>query len=173
MNRTLQRNHWGLRSAVTDATVIDVPRQSKTPSADQGDVARTRKRFAERLKKRIITELGVPEKDAVGWLAEKMGVRWQTAQYWLDGESFPLGHNLTRLGEAVGVDPRELIGPLTDDVEPTHPTWKAFLETPEGKSLSDEERWALRLFWWPKPPTVGDYRSLLALVRTNNERGAG
>lgn len=110
------------------------------------------------------------ERNRPRWLAEKAGVRWQTAQFWLDGESFPMGHNLAKLSEAIGMNARELLGPMTDDVDPQWPTWRTFLDTPEGRSISDDERWALRLFAWPKPPTVGDYRALLALVRTNSER---
>lgn len=147
-----------------------VKRQSSPAPSDKGDVARTRQRFAERLRRRVLVELGVAEKEATTWLANKAGVRWQTAQFWLDGQSFPLGHNLTRLAEAIGMDSRDLLGPLTDDVDPQWPTWRTFLETPEGVSMNDGERWALRLFPWPKPPTVGDYRSLLALVRANAER---
>jgi hypothetical protein len=155
-----------------------MPRQSEKaanvqrPGSGSGDVERTRKLFAERLNARL-QELGVPEERRAGWLREKMGVRWQTAQFWLEGQSFPMGHNLTLLAEAIGMDPRELLGPMTDDVEPRWPTWAAFKATPEGQSMSDEERWALRLFAWPKPPTIGDYRSLLALVRANAERGTG
>jgi hypothetical protein len=140
------------------------------PHASDGDVQSTRRRFAAALRRRIVDELGVPEREAAGWLAAKMGVRWQTAQFWLEGQSFPLGHNLTRLGEAVGLDFKALVGPMVDDQEPQWPAWAAFKGTPEGASLADEERWTLRLFPWPRPPTVGDYRSLLALVRANAER---
>lgn len=147
-------------------------RQSETSVSDEGDVARTRKKFAAALRRRVVDELGIAPDKAPGWLADKMGVRWQTAQYWLDGESFPLGHNLTRLGEAVGLNFRELVGPMTDDLEPRWPSWTAFLATADGKSISDEERWSLRLFPWPQPPTVGDYRGLLAVLRTNAERSA-
>lgn len=153
-------------------TIIPMTRQSDPGDADRGDVARARKRFARRLRQRIIAELGVPEREAAGWLAEKMGVRWQTAQFWLDGDSFPLGHNLTRLSEAIGMNARDLLGPMSDDIDPRWPSWRDFLATPEGVSMADEERWALRLFGWPKPPTVGDYRALLALVRSNAERAA-
>lgn len=139
-----------------------------------GDVARARKRFAkvlnERVRKLAAEESVTDEREIVGWLSRKVGVRWQTAQFWLDGDSFPLGHNLQRLAEAIGMNARELLGPMVDDVDPKWPTWRAFLETPEGKSLTDDERWALRLYQWEKPPTVGDYRGLLALHRSNAER---
>ena len=151
-------------------TLADMVRQSKDADGVSGDVERTRARFSERLRKRVVDELGIPLEKAPAWLQEKMGVRWQTAQSWLNGVSFPLGHNLTKLSEAVGVDARDLLGPLTDDVEPTHPSWRTFLATPEAASMTDQERWAMRLFWWAKPPTVGDYRSLLALIRSNAER---
>lgn len=145
-------------------------RQTEPAANVSGDVERVRRVFAERLRRRIITEIGIPEDKAAGWLSEKMGVRWQTAQYWLDGKSFPLGQNLTLLGQAVGMTPLELVGPMTDDLEPRWPSWAAFLDTPEGRSITVEERWTLRLFGWPKAPSVGDYRNLLALVRSNAER---
>lgn len=155
------------------ATVIAMSRrQSKPAPSVSGDVESTRMRFAAILRRRIITEIGIPEDKAAGWLADKMDVRWQTAQFWLDGKSFPVGQNLTLLSEAIGVPARDLLGPLSDDIDPRWPTWREFLGTPEGVSMNDEERWTLRLFGWPKPPTVGDYRSLLALVRSNAERAA-
>ncbi|AKF06058.1 hypothetical protein [Sandaracinus amylolyticus] len=146
-------------------------RQSQPPSPDEGDVPRARKKFAAALRRRIVEDFNVPEREAARWLAKKMGVRWQTAQFWLEGQSFPLGINLTKLGEAVGMTFAELVGPMADDQEPQWPSWREFLATPEGQSTTDPERWALRLFPWTQPPTVGDYRSLLAVVRQNAERG--
>lgn len=132
------------------------------------DVIRARARFSDALRARLV-ELGVREGQEK-WLHENVKVRWQTAQAWLQGQSYPLGHNLTRLAEALAMDPKALVGPMLDDVEPRYPSWTAFLETPEGASITDDERWALRLFAWPKAPTTGDYRSLLAVVRANAER---
>lgn len=147
-------------------------RQSDPGPGVSGDVKKARRRFAVALNKRVRELAGpnVDEKELVRWLADKVGVRWQTSQFWLEGESFPLGHNLQRLSEAIGMDARELLGPMSDDIDPKWPTWRTFLGTPEGASLTDDERWHLRLFGWPKPPTVGDYRALLALLRQNAER---
>jgi hypothetical protein len=138
-----------------------MPRQSEpTP-----DVIRARARFSEALRARLV-ELGVREGQEK-WLHEKLGVRWQTAQAWLAAESFPLGHNLSRLAEALSMDARALVGPMLDDVEPRYPSWAAFLATPEGASITEDERWPLRLFAWPKPPSVSDYRALLTVIRNN------
>lgn len=145
-------------------------RNRQTEQTTTDDVLRTRQKFAKALRHRVIDVLKVPEEEASKWIAKKLNIRWQTAQYWLVGKTFPLGHNLTRLGEAVGMNFRELIGPMTDDLEPTFPSWEEFLETPEGKSVGEEERWTLRLFPWKQPPSVGDYRQLLTLVRGNAER---
>lgn len=127
-----------------------------------------RARFSEALRARL-AELGIREGQE-RWLQDKLGVRWQTAQAWLQKESFPLGHNLSRLAEALAMDPKALVGPMLDDIEPRYPSWPQFLETAEGRSINDDERWALRLFAWPTPPTIGDYRSLLAVVRANADR---
>jgi hypothetical protein len=116
-------------------------------------------------------DFDVPEKQWVTWICERGPFkRWQTVQHWIDGVSFPQGYNLAKLAKALDMKPSDLLGQLKDDLEPPPATWVTFLATPEGASTSEEERWSLRLFPWTKEPTVGDYRGLLALLRTNAER---
>lgn len=142
----------------TDEIVIDL------------DMMRARKRVADVIKRKL-AEHGVTDESRMSrWLADRCDVRWQTTQQWVLGNSFPQGKNLMKLAAALNMTEAELLGPLRDALEPKNASWVAFLETPEGKSMDDEERWLLRLFSWPKEPQIGDYRGLLALIRTNAER---
>lgn len=134
------------------------------------DVIRTRQRFSESLRLRLI-ELGVKDGQEK-WLHDHAKVRWQTAQAWLTGKSFPMGHNLAKLATVLGVTPSRLLGPISPDLEPKTEAWRKFVAAPEGASMSDDERWALVLFAWPKPARVSDYRSLLSLLRANAENAA-
>jgi hypothetical protein len=146
--------------------------EDTTPPAHDTAGARARvarSDFSERLRRRILQEFGIPAEHASTWLSRKVGVRWQTAQFWLDGTSMPAGHNMARVAEAVRMDARELFLTEPED-EPETPAWRAFLQTPEGASMTPAERQACHLFLWQKAPTVGDYRSLLAVVRQNAER---
>lgn len=129
------------------------------------DVVRLRREFGERLRKRL-DEMGVPAKEQATWLSEQLGVRWQTAQYWVRGRTYPHGHHLSRLEALLGV---ELL-PGIVDAGPRPPGWEAFLETPEAGSMTETERRTLRFFGWPQPATADDYRMLLALLRVNASR---
>jgi hypothetical protein len=152
-----------------------MPRRSKPPSdagwaQEEAEKARkAREEFSTKLRRRVLEELAVPEDQAATWLSARAGVRWQTAQFWLRGDAMPAGRNLARVAEVVAMNPSELFQVAIQD-EPDTPVWLAFLETPEGKSLSTQERHILQLLPWQKDPTVADYRSLLAIVRQNAER---
>lgn len=137
-------------------------------ASDELEMVRRRAEFTAVLRQRVIIELGIPEKEAPRYLADGCKVRWQTAQSWLEGLSFPLGANLRRLASFIGVAEAKLVGPMIDEAPPA--AFTAFLETPEGASMLDLERWAIRLFPWHSTPTIGDYRQLLALYRANAER---
>lgn len=148
-------------------------RQSAAPGASpsHGDAVALRKRFAATLHARL-EELGVEPQHRVTWLVQRIEaaggkLRWQTAQHWLDAVSFPQGRNLSRLAGVLAMKMDELVGPLDDSDDPT--AFRSFLER-EGGSLTQQERTTLRLFPWPKDPTVADYRSLLAVLRSNAER---
>lgn len=134
------------------------------------DMMRARKRVAEVIKRKLGAHGVTDESRMSRWLSERCGVRWQTTQQWVLGNSFPQGKNLMKLAAVLEMSEAELLGPLRDALEPKNPAWIAFQATPEGLSMDDEERWILRLFSWPKEPQIGDYRGLLALIRTNSER---
>lgn len=133
------------------------------------DIPEARKRFATNLRGAILAK-APPGSGPEKWLSERIGARWQTVQDWLQAKRFPLGNQLVQIGDAVGVDPSVLLGPLLDEVDPRWPTWREFRATPEGASMATLEAWAMRFFPWMRPPTVGDYRQLLALYRSNAER---
>jgi hypothetical protein len=137
-------------------------------SGDDLEMVRRRGEFTAVLRQRVLVELGIPKEEAPRYLADGCDVRWQTAQSWLEGKSFPLGANLRRLSKFIGVAEAKLVGPMIDEAPPE--AFTAFLKTPEGSSMTDLERWAVRLFPWHSAPTLGDYRQLLALYRANAER---
>lgn len=118
--------------------------------------------------------MGIDEKERTTWLRTKLealgeDVRWQTVQRWYQGQSHPGMRRVRLIGKALGMRDSELILPLDDhEDDPEH--WRAWARTPDGLTMSQEERHLLRFFPWPQTPTVGDYRSLLAAVRTNAER---
>lgn len=148
-------------------------RQSEEEPADGGAVARQREHLARTINARM-QELGVEERERTTWVHERFHqngdpVRWQTVQTWFRGESFPQGRRIRMLAKVLGVNFNTLMGPM-NDTGPVPASWPRFLETPEGASITDEERWTLRLFPWPADPAVADYRGLLSLLRGNAER---
>lgn len=148
-------------------------RQSEPPATSTGtrDAVALRKRFAATLQARL-AELEIEPHNRVTWLVSRIEgaggkLRWQTAQHWLEGVSFPQGRNLSRLAQVLSVRMDDLVGPLDDSDDPE--AFRSFV-TREGASLTQQERTTLRLFPWPKDPTPADYRSLLAVLRSNAER---
>jgi len=145
-------------------------RQSDQNKGVQEASEEARRKFAEQLNRRL-EEFGVKKELRTTWLHEKTGVRWQTCQTWLLGSHFPRTEYLLRLSEVMGLSLTQLFGPNAEDYEPSWTSWREFREeTPEGRSMSDAETWMLRLIGWPAPPTVGEYRQLLALFRSNADR---
>lgn len=132
------------------------------------NVREAKARFAEVLRARLI-ELGVEGGHEL-WLQKNANVRWQTAQRWLRGETFPKTHNVPLLAAVLKMPPARLLGPMVSELEPKSEGWQKFLATSEGQSLTAEERWTLVLSQWVNEPTVADYRGLLALHRNNAER---
>lgn len=149
-------------------------RQS-TPTADvSGAVLRQRSFFTKAINDRMESR-GIGEKDRTTWLREKLldlgdEVRWQTVQAWILGRTFPSPRRVRLVAKALDMNFLELMMPLTEEPDDP-PAWRSFVATPEGASASEEERWAMRFFPWPNKPTVGNYRQLLALIRTNAEQG--
>jgi Fe2+ transport system protein FeoA len=138
----------------------------------EDEVTQMKREFGARLRRKL-AEMGVPEDKMVTHVKDGMNasgtkVRWQTVQSWTEGLSFPLGKNLIGLARFLRVPEHHLVPPMVDADPPQQ--WIDFKKTPEGVSMNDMERWAVRLFPWERSPTLGDYRQLLALYRANAER---
>lgn len=142
---------------------------TKPKNERDADEEKRRRRFGAALRRRVVDELGIEESAAPRWLAKQMEVRWQTAQFWFHGHTIPTGPKLARIAKIVGMDARALLGEIAE-TESDHEEYKAFLRTPEGKSMSPSERGILAVFHWPSDPTIADYRSLLSVLRANAER---
>lgn len=149
-------------------------RQSERPDPSQDYTERQREHFAAAIRARA-RELGIDDHNRTTWLRDRLGelgehVRWQTVQRWYQGASYPGLRRVRLIGRALNMRESELLLPLDDhDDDPPH--WLAWSRTPDGRTMSEEERHILRFFPWPTTPTPGDYRALLAAVRTNAERG--
>lgn len=105
-----------------------------------------------------------------GWsitdLQRATDVTFATASRWRKGEVLPGSpQQWGILFKVLHVTPWELM-PTLEDYEPPHAAWRAFLATPEGKSMTAAERQALA--WSPVAgtPTVGTYQLLLAAQKT-------
>lgn len=110
-------------------------------------------------------DLGKPD---VRRLADAMGVRWQTAQYWVEAKNkqLPRPHNLRRIAEALGMTLEQLIGAATGR-EPETEAWRAFAESDLGASMTQGERQALASMLWPNgDPDVAAYRMVLMTLRS-------
>jgi len=97
-----------------------------------------------------------------------MGVRWQTAQYWVEAKNkqLPRPHNLRRIAEALGMTLEQLIGAATGR-EPETEAWRAFAESDLGASMTQGERQALASMLWPNgDPDVAAYRMVLMTLRS-------
>jgi hypothetical protein len=107
----------------------------------------------------------------VRWLADQCGVRWQTAQFWLTGESEPKGANAKRIAEVLAMDPLELLG-IMDGQDPPFLAWQAFLMTREGESMTPDERLSAQSIRWTRgrQPTVASYLMALATLRSAEPR---
>ncbi len=100
-------------------------------------------------------------------LADATGVRWQTAQYWVEGRNKqpPRPKNLGKIARALDMSLEELIGAAMGR-EPEGKAWREFLDTELGRSMTPAERHALAVMLWPnRPPDVGRYAMALAMLR--------
>lgn len=100
-------------------------------------------------------------------LAQRCGVRWQTAQYWEIGRSTPSAGSLRRIAKALGMTLDELLG-VAAGQDPPFEGWRAFLQTPQGQTVTAEERKQLQSMYWPTgvEPGPDTYLFLLSAIRT-------
>lgn len=100
-------------------------------------------------------------------LRQEVGCRWQTAQEWVLGQTVPGPKYQGKLAAVLGVTLDDLAG-IALGHEPTNAAWLAFLETPEGRSMTAEERPHVARLTLPegREPSVISYAMQLAAIRT-------
>lgn len=99
-------------------------------------------------------------------LQRALGVRWATVHAWWVGKSVPKGPNLRGLGEVLGVTIDELLG-IAEGQDPPFEAWRAFMETEQGRSATEDELTSLRsIYWKSKKPTVASYMVMLQGLRS-------
>lgn len=88
---------------------------------------------------------------------------------WISGTKDPSPGSLRLLAEVLPVTVDQLIG-VVEGQEPPFTAWRAFLDTPEGESMTVEESRALRTFNWPSElePTVSGHVALLGAMRVGS-----
>jgi transcriptional regulator with XRE-family HTH domain len=103
-------------------------------------------------------------------LAIAVGKSYRHIQKWEMGEIEPDARSAQRLMQVFDVTLDEILGALEGQVP--FDSWQEFLATPQGKSMTREERAALQMFNWPasKRPTVGNYVDLLRALRAAEDR---
>lgn len=109
------------------------------------------------------------------WLAEQIGVeRVATVYDWLAGRQMPKLDHALRIAMALQLSIYELAADLDQLPDPDHEGWRAFLETSTGRSLTPQERRALRLILWPDgvEPAPEHYAMMLATMRSAPKRAA-
>jgi transcriptional regulator with XRE-family HTH domain len=99
-------------------------------------------------------------------LARAARVEWQTAQTWTQGTRVPTMKSATKMAGALGISVQELLG-VSAGAEPTNGAWRTFLDTPEGRSMTPEERRAVGRFLPPdgRSPSVLMYQFALVAAR--------
>lgn len=98
-------------------------------------------------------------------LARRVGVSNQAATAWERAGSQPHMRHLRRIASVLGVGLEDLSPPVDDEVAAAG-AWAAFLATPEGQSMSPEERQTLSsIDWQDREPTPQVLAALLAVVR--------
>jgi transcriptional regulator with XRE-family HTH domain len=100
-------------------------------------------------------------------LADALGHKDQAqVSKWISGTKDPSPGSLRKLAEVLAVTVDDLLG-VAEGQEPPFTAWREFLATPEGQTMNDGERRALRAFNWPSElqPTVHGYVGLLGALR--------
>jgi transcriptional regulator with XRE-family HTH domain len=109
-----------------------------------------------------------------GWtrqkLAKELDTRWQTVDDWISGKHEPKRF-LRRIAEVLGVTTDELLG-VAEGQDPPFDSWRDFLATTEGQTMTEDERRMLRSIAWPRgrAPTVGAYLAVLVAARMTAAR---
>lgn len=106
-------------------------------------------------------------------VSRRMDVAYTTVWKWAHDKTAPTVPLLRRFGDIVGVSVSDLLDKEGHTVtEPQYEAWGKFLETEEGRSLTDDERLTLASvhFELPLNPTVATYQGWLAILRGTSTR---
>lgn len=94
--------------------------------------------------------------------------RWQTVQEWVLGKTAPRTHHAKLLAQALDMTLDELMG-VALGREPNNAAWRAFVETPEGRSMTVDERPLVARMVVIGEPTVSAYLMQLMTVRAGRK----
>ena len=146
----------------------NAPRDRQSPEAT--DVDREQVEYFARQVRRAMDRLEWKTRDGkydIERLRLATDVRWQTAQNWVTGtlKVLPELETVVRIAKAFAMTLDELIG-LAHGDEPTNEAWVAFLQTPEGKSMTPDERRTIgSRSYGERTPTVLAYQLELMAFR--------
>lgn len=144
----------------------DSVREAVGALSPEDQVTYVAERIRDAMERRGWTDaLGKPD---VKRLADAMGVRWQTAQYWVEARNkqLPRPDNLRRIAEALGMTLEQLIGAASGQ-EPETDAWRSFVQSDLGGSMTQAERQALASMLWPNgDPDTAAYRMVLLTLRS-------
>lgn len=104
-----------------------------------------------------------------GKLAARIGISSSTIWRWEHQLSWPDTEPLQRAAEVMGVSVQWLLTGRDGAGEPAPDGWVAYIRSPEGQMLTDEERDFLRSIDWARiglTPSPELYTAIMAWVRT-------
>jgi len=104
------------------------------------------------------------------WLAERVGVSWTTVNAWANGSAIT-AENLRRVADVCGVSMEWLqTGRHITHAIAANDALREFLETPDGRQATVEERAELASFVPQGEASVSFYGALLLLIRSGLKR---
>lgn len=112
-----------------------------------------------------------------GWskaeLARRLEKDWRLIHKWEAEGQHPDRESLRLLAKEFGVTIEELLG-VAEGQDPPFAAWPEFLETPQGKSMTRDERRMLQSIAWPRgyEPNVAAYMVALSAARTATPRAS-
>lgn len=104
-------------------------------------------------------------------LAAQAGVTYRMVHAWETGEKDPSAESLRRMSGVLAVSIEELLG-VAEGQDPPFAAWTEFVKTPQGQSMTTEERRMLQSIAWPagQQPTVAAYMVALSAARATVPR---
>lgn len=141
-------------------------RKNTKPRTDADEKATLAAFIGDRIREAMRTQgWMIGEKYDVARLAAEVGSRWQTAQEWIEGKTPPSRKYAVLIARSLGMSLEQLMGVATGQ-EPRSEEWRAFVESPIGRTLTRAERQSLSAIIWPHgQPDRAAYQMALAALR--------